>query len=110
MWITIYKGVLLMSFANFIELSIPFLIRALVQWIQREDPPWQEGILLSLSIGLISHLKLYMFRSGVKFQCIIDHRLNSILRQSVFDKILSLPTTSLNLIDFGQITSMITSD
>lgn len=99
-----------MSFANLIELSVPFLIRALIQWIQREDPPWQEGILLSLSIGVISHVKLYLFRFGVNYQNIIDHRLNSALRQSVFDKILSLPTTSLNLIDFGQITSMITSD
>ena len=99
-----------MSLGNLIELAIPFLIRALIEWLQQEDPPWHEGILLSLSIGVVSHVKLYLFRMGVNYQNFSDHRLNSALRQSVFDKILSIPTTSLNLIDFGQITSLITSD
>lgn len=40
----------------------------------------------------------------------VEVELQSVIKQSVFDKILTIPMTSLNMIDFGLISNIITSD
>lgn len=65
---------------------------------------------MSVGIGLVSHMKAYLYRYAIYKQTILEHELNSIVRQTVFDKVITIPTTSLNLIDFGLISSFMTSD
>ena len=55
-------------------------------------------------------MKAYLYRTGVFLYEVIELELNSIIKQSVFDKILTIPMTSLNMIDFGLISNIITSD
>lgn len=93
-----------------IEILNPFLIRGLILWLLSENPVWWQGVSLSVGIGLVSHLKAYLYRYAIYKQTILEHELNSIVRQTVFDKVITLPTTSLDLIDFGLISSFLTSD
>lgn len=79
-WMTIYKGAILMTIANVTELIIPFLIKALIEWIQKDNPPWEEGVFLSLGIGIISQLKLYLIGFGIESFYMSEHRINSSLR------------------------------
>jgi hypothetical protein len=82
----------------------------MITWIEGENSTWWEGICYSLGIGLVSHTRVYLYRRGITIYLLIENGLTSILNQVVFDKILSIPSTSLNMIDFGMISSMISSD
>lgn len=93
-----------------VELINPFLIRELISWIKQDEPKWWVGIIYSLLMGLFSVTKVYLYRRAIFMHCKIENSLSSVVRQVVFDKILSLPTTSLNMVDFGTISTMIIYD
>lgn len=110
MLLEVKSAIFLVSIGLVLELINPFLIRNLIKWIELENPIWWVGILYSLAMGFLSHTKVYLYRRGIYTQSVTENHMSSIIRQVIFDKILSIPTTSLNMIDFGMISTMITND
>jgi hypothetical protein len=82
----------------------------MIKWIEAENSVWQEGICCSLGIGIISHARVYLYRRGIYIHTLTENGLSSIFTQVIFDKILSIPSTSLNMIDFGMISTLLSAD
>lgn len=106
----ILTGIVYATIGLLLDLLNPFFISKLIEWIEKDDAVWWTGLLFALGIGAVSHSKAYLYRRGVFSESQLEVELHSIVKQSVFDKILTIPMTSLNMIDFGLISNIITSD
>lgn len=103
-------SLLYMSVASLIELLNPYLIKNMIEWISKDDYDWQEGFGYAAGLGVVTGLKIYLFRRGgfligqnqVNSQAIVNH--------VVMNKVIKMSSSALGIVELGSITSLLSGD
>ena len=95
---------------SWIELAAPYFLKYLLNWMKQEDPIWWHGLLYALGLSACSLIKVYGFRRATFLSAFNGYRTTVLLFRSVMKKVRKLNSSTINIAELGNITSLVTSD
>lgn len=101
LWITV---------ASLIEILSPYLVKWMIEWIQRDEFNWYEGFIYGSALTLVSFIKIYGFRRATYFVCFNQVRGSLIIIDVMMRKTMKLSTSTLGIVEVGSITSIVSGD
>ncbi len=103
-------GMLWITAVSIIELLSPYLIKRMIEWIQAESFDPYEGFYFAVGMGLVTSIKIYGFRRSTTFVCFAQARTMLMISHLVFKKLGKLSSSTLSIVELGNITSLTSSD
>ena len=98
------------TFGSLVELINPYLIKNMIEWIQKPDFEWQEGFIYAILISIVTFIKIYGFRRATYFVCFNQTRTQVLITDVVMRKAIKLSASTLGVVEIGNITSMTSGD
>lgn len=93
-----------------VEMINPFLIRALIRWIQDEEFETWKGPAIASGIFIVSFIKTYGFRLSTLYCTWNEGRISSIGRSNVFKRILKMKSATLGQVGKGFMNNIVVGD
>lgn len=82
----------------------------MIEWISKEVFDWQEGFGYALGLGVVTALKIYLFRRGSFLVAQNQVHTQAIINHVIMTKVISMSSSSLGIVELGSITSLLSGD